>query len=156
MGQETFAISCCAGTEPVLGLVDCHTMRLLSEILTLADVDAGPSRADSESRWGNKFVASSSGGGFQDRERSGGFGDRERGGGFDRSSSRGEGGDTWGRRPSEGEPPAAGGEVTAAAGDTASGIGIDEHQPLTAFQAISPCMSDTHSAAGFANCEGQH
>ena len=74
----------------------------------ICTTDAGPSRADTEPRWGNKFVPSSSGGGFEDRDRGGGFGDR------DRTSSRGE--DTWGRRPSEGEPPAAGGETTAAPG----------------------------------------
>ena len=75
--------------------------------------DTGPSRADTESRWGNKFVPTSGGGGFEDRgsrDR-----DRDRGGGGsfgDRGSSRDrEGPDTWGRRaPSEGEaPPSAGG-----------------------------------------------
>lgn len=66
-------------------------------------VDAGPSRADTESRWGNRFVASSGGGGgsgFEDR-------DRERGSSFGGGSSRGEGGDSWGRRPSEGDLPSA-------------------------------------------------
>ena len=86
--------------------------------------DAGPSRADTEPRWGNKFVPSSSGGGFEDRERSGGFGDHG-GGGFgdrDRSSSRGE--DTWGRRPSEGEPPAAGGDPLLPHNTVASGLSV--------------------------------
>ena len=74
---------------------------VLSEGLALLVSDAGPSRADTEPRWGNKFVPSSSGGGFEDRDRGSGFGDR------DRASSRGE--DTWGRRPSDSEPPSAGG-----------------------------------------------
>ena len=81
----------------------CYRTILPKRLTLLLAPDAGPSRADTEPRWGNKFVPSSSGGGFEDRDRGGGFGDR------DRASSRGE--DTWGRRPSDGEPPAAGGEA---------------------------------------------
>lgn len=91
----------CAGASLFLSAV---SMRL-----TPGPCNAGgPSRADTESRWGNKFVPSSSGGGFEDRDRGSSFGgDRDRGSSFGGDRDRG---DIWGRRPSEGEPPAGAGQ----------------------------------------------